>query len=68
MKLRGETGTGLISQCQRSSSRNRVLRVAHLQHASRLHEILCASSVRCFGIPANDLKHINLARKKGTEI
>lgn len=51
MKLRGETGTGLISQCQRSSSRNRVLRVAHLQHASRLHEILCASSVRCFGIP-----------------
>ncbi|MHC2259093.1 hypothetical protein ACVIVC_000864 [Sinorhizobium meliloti] len=50
MKLRGETGTGFMTQSQRSSSSNRGLRVAHLQDASKLHEILFAGSVRAFGV------------------
>lgn len=45
MKLRGETGTGFMTQSQRSSSSNRGLRVAHLQDASKLHENI----VRWFG-------------------
>lgn len=39
-----------MNQSQRSSSRNRVLRVAHLQDASKLHEILFVGSVRAFGV------------------
>ena len=38
-----------MTQSQRSNSRNRVLRVAHLQDDSKLHEILFAGSVRSFG-------------------
>jgi hypothetical protein len=50
MTLRGETGTGFITQSQRSSSNNRGLRFAHLQDASKLHEILFACSVRTYGV------------------
>ena len=48
--LRGETGTGFMTKSQRSNSSNRGLRVAHLQDASKLHEISFAGLGRVFGV------------------